>query len=375
MKKEKGCKMRKIIKCCACGLVMTMLLAGCAKKDNSVTEQPEVTTEAATESEAIRERITMNEDNVKLGADADKITLGKYKSVEVSESMVKVADEEVQQQIDSLLAQNAVTEDVTDRAAKEGDTVNIDYVGKKDEVAFDGGTAQGYDLTLGSGQFIEGFEEGLIGAKVGETRDLNLTFPTEYHSEDLAGAKVVFSVKVNKISVQKEAVLNDEFVKKNARAATTVEAYRDEIKQDITELLKGDAAWALTMNDSQFEITDKSLEDAKNESLEYLNQQFMMYYGMTADQLIAEGQIEEEMFNKDIDQQALNMVKSRMMINAIVEEEGMEISDQDVEDLAAEFEVYADAADMTEQVGEDAINEYILQRKVIDFLTENAVVK
>lgn len=137
---------------------------------------------------------------------SDQITLGKYKDVSVDWSTQSNA-----QALDNALSQYTTTKEVTDRPVKNGDTVNIDYAGYKDGVAFEGGTAQGHDLVIGSHSFIDGFEEGLIGAKKGEKRDLNLTFPKEYHSADLAGAKVVFKVTVNKIT---EKVTTEEDTKK-----------------------------------------------------------------------------------------------------------------------------------------------------------------
>ena len=129
------------------------------------------------------------------------VTLGEYKGLQVTVTEPAVDDATLETELESVYFANVTAENggITDRAVAEGDTINLDYEGKKDGVAFSGGTAAGASLTIGSGQFIAGFEEGLVGVKPGETVDLDLTFPEEYHSADLAGQAVVFTVTVNYI--------------------------------------------------------------------------------------------------------------------------------------------------------------------------------
>ena len=145
---------------------------------------------------------------------AEVTKLGNYKGVEVKRESTEVTDEEVDQKIQSILDANPEYVEITDSPAQNGDTVDIDYVGMKDGVAFDGGTAQGYKLELGSGTFIDGFEDGLVGASVGQELSLNLTFPENYGNSDLAGQAVVFDVTVNAIEEKKDAVLDDNFVQR-----------------------------------------------------------------------------------------------------------------------------------------------------------------
>ena len=138
---------------------------------------------------------------------SDYVTLGEYKGIEVTQPEPEVTDEYVDSYIEYLRSQRAVAVEVTDRTTvQEGDTVNIDYTGYRDGVAFEGGTAQGDSLTIGSGRFIDGFEEGLIGTSVGETVTLELTFPDNYTNAELAGAAVTFDVTVNSISVSETPV-------------------------------------------------------------------------------------------------------------------------------------------------------------------------
>ena len=143
----------------------------------------------------------------------DYVTITKYKGVEIDKvDSTKVSDDDVESQINSVLQSKATTTEVTDRAAHNGDTVTIDYEGKKDGVAFDGGTATDAQLTLGSGTFIDGFEDGVVGHNIGDTFDLDLTFPENYGNEELAGQAVVFTVTLKAISQTDVPELTDEFV-------------------------------------------------------------------------------------------------------------------------------------------------------------------
>lgn len=167
----------------------------------------------------------------------DYVEVGTYTDIPVSEAQPEVTDEYVESYIQYVLSSNQTTEEVTDRTDVEsGDVVNIDYTGRKDGVEFDGGSATGYDLTIGSNSFIDGFEDGLIGHKVGETVDLNLTFPEDYSNKDLAGQAVVFTVKINKISKRVTPELDDAFVaSQNIAGVTTVEQYRNYVKNQLMQ--------------------------------------------------------------------------------------------------------------------------------------------
>lgn len=186
-RKGKGLRMKRLMKLVLCGLMITVLAAGCSKKEDNT---PSSSAESSAEESA-----GAAEEPVDLG----KVTkLGEYKGVEVTRMSTEVTDEELETRIQHILDANPEYV-VVDRAAKDGDVLNIDFKGLKDGVAFDGGSSEGYELELGSGTFIEGFEEGLIGAKTGEERDLELTFPKDYFNDELAGQPVVFEVKVNSI--------------------------------------------------------------------------------------------------------------------------------------------------------------------------------
>ena len=219
---------RKAALAAACAALFGTFAVGCGKAE---TDPAETAQESAGESAAEEGTDAGMED---YGPEAylsgitvsDYVTLGEYKGVKVSVDAAVVTDEYLDSYIDYVLQSNMLTTQVTDRPVQEGDIVNIDYEGKIDGVAFDGGTAQGYDLAIGSGSFIDGFEDGLIGAETGETRDVAVTFPEDYHGTDVAGKDAVFTVTVNSISVETLPELTDEFVQGLGVGAETVEEYR-----------------------------------------------------------------------------------------------------------------------------------------------------
>jgi len=182
-------------------ILSVCMLAGCGAKDTG--DGTGTSTGTGTESTALKDM------------DVDKyVTLGEYKGLAASVDTVEVDEDEWDTLVNNVYYENITAENggIMDRAVETGDTVNIDYEGKKDDVAFDGGTAQGYDLTIGSGSFIAGFEDGLIGVMPGETVDLDLTFPENYGNSDLAGQAVVFTVTVNYIQPAQDGEFSDEII-------------------------------------------------------------------------------------------------------------------------------------------------------------------
>lgn len=185
-------KGKKWILTAALAALAISTMAGCGGADENTQESAQ---ESSQETAAESASETQTQQVVEYGEAAyldglnvaDYVTLGEYKGLEVSVEAPSVSDESVQSYIDYVLQNNPSLEEVTGRPVQEGDVVNIDYVGKIDGVAFDGGTAEGYDLEIGSGSFIDGFEDGLIGAEVGETRDVQTTFPEDYRSAEVAG--------------------------------------------------------------------------------------------------------------------------------------------------------------------------------------------
>ena len=289
-----------------------------------------------------------------------------------------VTDEEVEARIQNILAANPEIIEITDRPAQEGDTVNIDYVGMKDGEAFDGGTAEGYDLELGSGTFIDGFEDGLIGATTGEERSLNLTFPENYGNADLAGQAVVFDVTVNKIEEKKSAVLDDAFVQRVSDFSTvdefradTLSTLQSEKEQNAEQQLQNDA-FQVAMDNSEFSVNEAAVDQLYENQLSYYENMFS-YYGFTLESYAEMSGMTEDEFKDQLRKDSENGIKQQLLIDAIAEKEGLTIEDADRENIAQQYG--SDLKTLQDTYGEDGIDERAMIYKVIEFIADNAVVK
>lgn len=291
---------------------------------------------------------------------SEYVTLVDYTSLE------KPTDEQVQEQIQSVLTNNGTLQEVTGRAVQEGDTVNIDYEGKKDGVAFDGGTAQGYDLEIGSNSFIDGFEDGLIGANIGETRDLNLTFPEDYGNADLAGQAVVFTVKINSIKESKPAELNDEFVQSVSQTAKTVDEYKEEVKKNLELTLD----WQNILDNSQVEYPKGYLEQQEKEIKES-HEKTVKDNDLSLEDYASQYGYTLEQFEEQIAMQAESSAKQTAIVRAICEKEGIKISDEEYKEKAQEYAEQAGLEDIKElekEYSRDYVEEVIMFEKVQDVL-------
>ena len=359
--------MRKHVKLVLCGLAVAMLAAGCSKKDDTAKETTatESDSSASTETEA---EIT----------DKGEVTkLGNYKGVEVLRESTEVTDEEVDQKIQSILDANPEYVEITDRPAQNGDTVDIDYVGMKDGVAFDGGTAQGYKLELGSGTFIDGFEDGLVGASVGQELSLNLTFPEDYGNSDLAGQAVVFDVTVNAIEEKKDAVLDD-FVQRVSDFKTVDEFRADNLaelqdqKEQAADQQVEEDAFMAALNDCEFDLNEAAVDQQYNNQLNYY-ESMMQAYGMTLESYASLYGMTEDDFKTQLRTSAENAIKQQLMAEAIAEKEGLQVEDADKEAVANQYGM--DVATLEQSYGEEAVNQTAMMYKVIDFIKDNAFVK
>ena len=311
-------------------------------------------------------------------------SLGEYKGLELSAAKTEVTDEYIESYIDYMLMNYPELVEVTDRAVALGDVVNIDYVGKKDGVAFEGGTAQGYELAIGSGTFIEGFEDGLVGANKGDVVDLNLTFPEEYHSEELAGADVVFTVTVNSINEQKTPELTDEFVKQFE--CETVDEFRESVKISLedsanatyTNELQTQVIDILTAN---CEFSDELPEELYNYYKGQITANFENYatqYGVDLETFVTSyyGTTMDE-FNAQIEDGAASSTRQAMACALIAQKEGIEVTDEElntkIEENYANFG-YESVDAYKEAENEEDYRDYLLTGKVLNFLVENAVV-
>lgn len=374
--------MRKTKRLILCGAAAVMVLAGCSNTNTASTTEAETTSEAAGETETADPDTTEGIDPAEEEALKGSVVLGEYIGIEYTPMDTTVTDEDVEATIQNVLAMNVSYEEVN-RAAADGDMVNIDYVGKKDGVAFDGGTAEGSDLLLGSDSFIDGFEDGLIGAKKGDSVTLNLTFPENYPSEDLAGQEVTFDVTVNAVKEEKEAVLNDDFVKslELESGATTTEEYRKGIRDSLKEnneciakmQMENDVLEAVIAN-CQFSDIDARIEKDYNEQWEQLNNQAAMY-GMDIEFYAAmNGMSSVEEFQEVFKEQVSNTIKLELVMDAIAEKENLTVSEEDYAVLAKEYGM-EDTSILVENYGQETVDRAALQMKVLNFLTSNAVAK
>ncbi len=258
-----------------------------------------------------------------------------------------------------------------------GDTVNIDYVGTVDGVEFDGGKAEKYDLKLGGGAFIPGFEDGLVGAKKGETRDVNVTFPEEYHAENLKGKPAVFKVTVNDVRAEEVPELNDEFVKEHYTQYDSVDAYKAAVKENLekaaAERTRGeriDAAMNAIADASECEVPHKIIH-AEIDRLynEFAHQ--LSHYGISPEDYLKYNKSSVEQFRSERHDQAERNVKMRQIMRAIIDAEKIEATDADVEAKFADEKVKANYEHEAQHHGGDAV-EYakndIITDKFFDFI-------
>ncbi|MCR5790291.1 MAG: trigger factor [Lachnospiraceae bacterium] len=319
----------------------------------------------------------------------DYIELGQYKGLSVKRMATDVTDEEVEQALQADLLPAAEYEEITDHDdVRKGDIANIDFVGKKDGVAFDGGTGSDYDLEIGSGTFIPGFEDQMIGMKVGETKDLNLTFPENYGAEELAGEDVVFEVTVNGLKKEAEAAITDETVKNYTNGEyTTVDAYKQKLKEDIitgneqyadsavyTELWEMAVDNAKVKGELPKELVEDKKERMKRNALSYAES-----YHLTMEEFLNQSMgVTEEEFEQETADYALKAAKETLVLNAIAETEGLTVTDEDLEtgiDTYVELYQYPSREDFLNTTDMDEFREYILESKVQKFLADNAVIE
>ena len=334
------------------------------------TETEEATTEAASETE-------FNVADLPAYDASEYVTLGEYKGLTVEVDPVEVTDEQVMDKIASETKQT-----LTEGTVEDGDTVNIDYVGKLDGEEFDGGSAEGYDLEIGSCTFIDGFEDGIIGMQVGETKDLELTFPEDYHSEDLAGKDVVFTVTVNSISRVPE--LTDE-VADSVVEGMTAEAYQESVRQDLEDSAKESQKSDAQQKLLQAVYNNATISGYPEENLQYTIKRATDYYewlasmyGMTLDDYLTNYGMTQDEFMEQIQPVAEEALGEEMTLLAIAEEENIEVSDEEYQaGLAryAEAQGMDDPSKLEEAYGENYIRNSLLQEKVLNFLYENATIE
>lgn len=270
-----------------------------------------------------------------------EVELGAYKGIEVEKRAYNVMDDEVDAAIAQLQEGVARMVDV-DRPVENGDTVNLDYSGSVDGVKFDGGTAQGQTLTIGSGQFIPGFEEQMVGMAVGEEKDIEVTFPEEYHAENLAGKKAVFAVKVNGIQVKELPTLDDEFAK-DVSEYDTLEALRDAKRQELLEqaeknakIQKENDVVRKAVENATVEVPDAMVERQIDSFLQDMGYRLQMQ-GISLEDYLKYTNTEISALRDQYRADAALRVKSQLVLEAISKAEAIEATPEEIGDKVAEY--------------------------------------
>ena len=311
-----------------------------------------------------------------------EVTLGKYKGVKVEKTEVEVTEEEINAQIEKERENSARTITVTDRPVKDGDITTLDFEGFVDGVPFEGGKGGDYPLTIGSGSFIPGFEEQLIGAEIGKETEVNVTFPEDYHSADLAGKAAVFKCTVKEIKEKELPELDDEFASEVSTFDTLAE-YREDVKKTLTQQ-KADAAKSAkeeavieaVVEDAKMEIPDAMLETEQRQMVDEFAQRMQMQ-GLTMEQYMQFTGTNPQMLLEQAKPQALKRIQSRLVLEAVAKEENLAADDAEFEaeikDMAEKYQMEPDKIkDMLGERGRKQVLEDLAIRKAVDFLVENA---
>lgn len=310
-----------------------------------------------------------------------KVTLGDYKKLKAKKAKVAVVAKDIDEIIERMRAGFSEKKDVS-RAAKDGDEVTIDFVGKKDDVAFDGGTATDYTLTLGSNTFIPGFEDGIVGKKTGETFDLELEFPKDYHAEALKGAKVVFTTTLKTIKEIALPEINDEFAAK-AGPFTSVDELKEDIKRELTTQKEREAGEKLkdALVNELIEVSTipapEVLIKDQSESIERDMAQNLMYQGLTLEQYLKNQGFEskDKWLETEVRENAKKRVQAGLVLAELSKVEKIEATEQELDDHVAKYkEQYANnpkfvAQFDTPEARRDVANR-LLTEKTVDRLVE-----
>ena len=301
-----------------------------------------------------------------------EVTLGKYKGVKVDKIDVKVSDEDIDAEINRERESNARTISVEDRAVKDGDMTVIDFEGFVDGVAFEGGKGENYPLTIGSGSFIPGFEEALVGAELNKETEVNVTFPEDYHATELAGKPAVFKCTVK----------DDEFASEVSDFDTMAE-YREDVQKKLTskkeeeaKIAKEEAVLDAVIEDAKMEIPDAMIETQQRQLLENFAQRIQAQ-GITLEQYMQFTGLTAQTMMEQLKPEALKRIQSRLVLEAVAAAEKMEATEEDFEaEVKSMAEAYQMEADKVKELlgeqGAKQVREDICVRKAADFIVDNA---
>ena len=331
--------------------------------------------------------VSMDENGFVFTATVDlkpEVELGEYKGIEATKTVFEVPDSAVENDINNSRERLARYEEV-EREIVEGDEANIDYLGTVDGVPFDGGKAEAYPLTIGSGQFIPGFEEQLVGMKAGEEKDINVTFPEEYHAEELKGKDAVFHVKVNTVREKQLPDVDDEFVKDISDEYDTLEEYRAGVRERLEKDAENRAKNELD-NDLLTKVVENANVDIPNGMIEreidMLVQDMersLSYQGLSMEMFMQYTNSKMEDIRERYRAEAGRRVKSQLVLEAIANAEGIEVTDEDIDQNIKEIaeNTQQDIEEIRGRINEEQM-EYLRQdiriEKAMNLIRETAKV-
>jgi trigger factor len=389
--------MKKIVVWLILSISVMGMLAGCSKKNNDdildnnlISPTPEVTDDEDVQEDNednnlvdgvdLEDFVPLENPVVKEEYDyKDYIKLGQYKGIEVKVDKLDVTEEDIDVIIQMDLLDNGSTPvEVTDRDVRLGDVVNIDFIGYHKGEPFEGGAAEGFELTVGSKVFISGFEEQLVGAQIGNEIDVNVVFPTNYNNTDLAGEPAVFKVKVNGI---KNFELTEDFVKETMGFETEAE-YRDSIRQELVleyadRMIrqKENEVYTAVINGSEITMPENLLEYYE-EDIKTMYTNEAAIYGMDLETILSIYGSSMEEFEQDAKAYAKNMVIRELIIKAISNAEGIEITEDEFQTTVAQYAAqygYESNEEFLEQADTEMLRQDLLFYKIIEFLVAEAV--
>jgi len=314
-----------------------------------------------------------------------EVKLGDYKGIEVEKTDVTVSDDDVNAEIDRVREQNARTITVDDRAVQDKDTAVIDFEGFVDGVAFEGGKGENYPLTIGSHSFIDNFEEQLIGKNIGEEVEVNVTFPEDYHVDDLKGKPATFKVTVKEISAKELPELDDDFAQ-DVSECENVDAYKAQVKEDLTKkkedaakAAKEEEAVAKVVENAEMEIPEPMIDTQVRQMVDDFARR-MQSQGLSLDQYFQFTGMEPKAFLEQMRPQALKRIQSRLVLEAIVEAEKIAATDDEIEEeLKKMADAYQMELDKVKELLGDEQKKQLAQdlavQKAAEFVVENAVEK
>ena len=311
-----------------------------------------------------------------------EVKLGKYKGVKVDKIDVEVTDDEINEAIEREPENNARNISIDDRPVKDGDITVIDFEGFVDGVAFDGGKGENYPLTIGSGAFIPGFEEQLIGAEIGKEVEVNVTFPEDYHEDSLKGKAAVFKCTVKEIKEKELPEVDDEFASEVSEFDTLAE-YKEDVKKNLEEKKAKDAKNAkeeavvdAIIEASEMEIPEAMIETQQRQMLDEFAQRITMQ-GLSMEQYFQFTGTNYEKMLEQVKPQAETRIKSRLVMEAVAAAENIEVTDEEYEkEIETMAEVYQmESAKVKEMLGEkeaENIRKDLAVKKAVEFVVENA---